>query len=361
MRPWVAVLCIILSSAGCQRSAADPESVEPASQQLDPEQARANALAWANQKLHRWLELENQADYAGCRALWAEVAAEIETERDPELRAWMVAGQFLIGRNDPEHGLSRTDIAAAVLDELGLDDHRWSISPYALASAVYEAGRSIELGPELDARIATQDPDVAAYLALERYLTTTALGDWDAAQAVWSLWLARPELARTQFGPIMRSFGPDRRLAPGNYLPEICVEKLEGGSLCTADFDGFTVLELWSTTCKGCRDNIPVLRAAQAALQADSPNDPPRFVSIDPYEDPQTILEFQRDNPMPWTNAWVREADREMFVEALEITSIPILVLIGPDGRILDSNPTLRAENVEARVRHFRSRADSPE
>jgi hypothetical protein len=356
MRPHSLVVSLALLLLACPRSPSEPSTSEAPSAAIDEETLRKETLAWVEAEMKRWYEAERRGDVEACRAQWAEVGNAIAREADPERQAWMKAGQFLIGRSDQCDRGSRAELAQAVLDELGFDDRHWSISPYALATTAYETGRWTALQPELTARIATQQPEVAAYLALELYLAAVNEGDWVRSEAIWAAWLARPELAKTSIGPILHTMGPERRLAPGNFLPELCVEKLEGGKLCTTELEGYTVIELWSTTCKGCRENIPVLRDAQTALQAAYPDDPPHFLSIDPYEDPAVIVEFQRETPMPWTHAWVPEPEREAFDVAFELKSIPVLMLVGPDGRILDSSPSLRAENLEARVHHFHER-----
>jgi thiol-disulfide isomerase/thioredoxin len=354
MRPCGLVLSLALLSLACSRSTSVPEVRESPASAVDDEALRKEVLAWVEAQMKHWYEAERRGDVAACRARWSEVTAAVANETDPERRAWMTTGQFLIGGSSSCDQGSRSELAQAVLTELGFDDRRWSISPYALVAAAYETGRWLELRHELAARIATQQPEVAAYLALALYIEATTAGEWDRSEAIWAAWSARPELTDTQIGPIMRSMGPERRLAPGNFLPKVCVELVEGGRSCTNDLTGYTVIELWSTGCKGCREGIPVLRDAQTALQAAYPEDPPRFLSIDPYEDPPTILAFQRETPMPWTNAWVPEPEREAFATAFELQSIPVLLLIGPDGRILDSSPSLRADLVEARVHHFR-------
>ena len=347
-----AFLCILLVPAllGCPRPAEELESTPPISSTTD---ARERALAWIETMSARWRELAPE-DRDGKLALWAEVADAIANQADPEQRLWMRTGQFLIG-SDPHDGLDRPELAEALIAELGFEDPHWAIAPYALATAAYETGRWNQLSPELDARIATAQPEVAAYLALERYMETTNEGEWARAEWIWSQWLARPELAATQIGPIMASMGPQRRLAPGNFVPDFCFEALEGGRLCTRDLEGLTLIDLWAKGCEGCVASIPGLRDVRAKLIEAYPDDPPRFISVDIYDEPEVIREFLRETPMPWPQAWIPESERDAFEAAFETKSIPVILLVGPDGRILASSPSLTLERIEARVEHFSS------
>src|SRR5690606_17361638 len=167
----------------------------------------------------------------------------------------------------------------AALDQLGLEDPRWAINQWMLPTALFESGRWEQLGSQLDELVTRHpQPEVAAYIALVRYMGYSRDGATVEAEALWQRWLERPALARTGLGAVMISMGPQRPLAPGQPLPELCVEDLAGGELCLAELRGrVIVLELWATWCKGCREVAAELRTAHAALTGD---DAPLFVSI---------------------------------------------------------------------------------
>lgn len=315
------------------------------------DRAWVDVHAWATREYDEWMQTPKD-DPNAHRAQWARIAEQVAEQTDDHRRGLMLAAQFKIGRSDPEFGLTRVDAAEQALDELGFEDPRWSINPYMLATAVSETGRWDELSPRLDALISSYpQPEVAAYLALARYMQTAAEGPADEAAAIWQRWLDRPALARTPINRVMQAHGPNRGLAPGQRLPELCVEQLGGGSLCTADLKGeLIVLELWSTWCGGCRTVAATLRAAREALGEDAP----MFVSINPYDDPATIEAFLADEPMPWRHGWVVEAERDAVIESFQLQSIPMILLIGADGVILASSPQLQAEQLVDRVRALR-------
>ncbi len=315
-----------------------------------------SAQAWLD--THRWLRdawrewMAVRDDSAAVAALWRRLAADIEATTDPHRRMLMQAAQFVAGANQPDLDLDRREAAERAVAELGIDNPRWAIWPMALSTALYDAGRWSELGRELDAMIAAHpQAEVAAYIAVQRYYETIANGRWDEAEAVWGAAKARPEIAETFYGPVLASFGPDRRLAPGKFLPEVCVEELGGDRLCTNDLDGLTLIEVWSVGCKGCRESfaklgelVPRLRAEKIAVE---------LITMNPWEDAADVEAYLADSPLPGRHTWVRAEDRERLREQLEITSVPLFLIVGPDARILDSTPGLQLETLETRLRHW--------
>lgn len=312
------------------------------------EQAWIDVFAWAERERQRWNALAPD-DLDGRRRVWDAVANTIAAESDPYRRGLYMAGQFGIGRANPDAGLERSGPALQALDQLGLADPRWAIYAWALALAVWESGRWPELGPELDVLVGEHpEPEVAGCLAVERYVTRVSAGEGAEAAAIWSRWTGRRDLARTSFGSIMLGYSPSRTLAPGQSLPLLCVEELGGGQLCLADLRGqVTVLEFWSTWCHGCQTVAAELRQAHAALAGP---DAPAFVSIDIYDDPERITEFLAGEPLPWRHGWVREDQRDSVHDRLQLGGIPSLVLIDADGIIVASSPELAAQNLVARV-----------
>lgn len=305
---------------------------------------------WQDEAVAQWWVLDGEPERRA--ALWRRLAADIDAAPDAHTRGLMQAAQFAVGRSDLEPGLERKAAAEQALDELGLGDPRWAIWTMALPTAIHETGRWVDFEAELDGQIAAHpQPEVAAYVTYERYVQTTSAGRWAESEAIWAAWTARPELAETFFGPLITSQGPERRLAPGKFLPELCVEGLDGGELCTKEFDGLTLVELWSTTCSGCRAAMPVIDAALSALAEDSIS--AHFVAIEVYHDDGDVRRAIDELGAPGRHGWVRAGEREAVREAFDTQSVPALILVGPDGRILDSDPTLNPENLEQRLRHW--------
>ena len=43
------------------------------------------------------------------------------------------------------------------------------------------------------------------------------------------------------------------------------------------------------------------------------------------------------------------------IIELLLVTTVPTMVLVGPDGRILESTPHISINNLEQRIRHWQA------
>lgn len=325
---------------------------------LAPEVSNASARAWFGvtawlaERRGQWRAAESSEDKL---AVWARVAEEIEASSDPLQRNLMIAAQFAIGRGEPE--LSRQGVAARALDELPLDDPAWAISPFALVSAAYDSGRWDEF-KKLDMQISDHpQPEVAAMLTLERYVWAIDAGRWEQADAIWARWLARPELAETFIGSIVEDQGPTRRLAPGQELPELCFPTIDsettGRQICTAEFEGLTVLELYAVWCEGCRESFPRIAGIFSALEGTGLQ--PSLVTVEVYNDLPVVSEFIATIDAPGEHGWVFTDDSEHVRNTLGLSSVPTMVLVGPDRRILASSPGLSTDNLEQQLRHWQA------
>jgi thiol-disulfide isomerase/thioredoxin len=323
------------------------------------QQAWLDAQMWVRAAADQWWAIASD-DHDSQRALWQRLQTDIDAEPDPDRRGLMLVGQFGIGRGDPAAGLSRAQTAEHALAELAIDDPRWMLDPRSLMTAMFETGRLDEFWPTLESLIATHpQPEFAAYVALERYMSSSAAQQWDVADAIWARVEARPELLSGINGEMLRSQGPTRPLAPGRALDDFCVqETFASAELCTESLRGrIIVLEFWSTWCEGCRESAAVLAGVHAEISDGEAS--PVFLSVDVYDDPERVVAFVREQPMPWQHGWLPEAEREAFRDRFSILSIPTLVIVDRDGRIVASSPGLRPEGVREMVERVHAAAST--
>lgn len=93
------------------------------------------------------------------------------------------------------------------------------------------------------------------------------------------------------------------------------------------------LLELWSTWCKPCLEQMEALHELHAELG-------PRLRII-------SVAAFRAKHwPMPWTNVWVPGGDA--VFEAWSITSVPYAVLVGADGIVQRVGADVNLDDVRA-------------
>lgn len=102
------------------------------------------------------------------------------------------------------------------------------------------------------------------------------------------------------------------------------------------------LMELWSTWCKPCVEDMPDLHA----LHADA-GEALRIISIAVGDSRLPVVEFRRDRwPMPWTNVWA-PAGAPIFA-AWGTRSVPYAVLVDANGVVLRAGRKVRLPDVRA-------------
>jgi thiol-disulfide isomerase/thioredoxin len=135
-----------------------------------------------------------------------------------------------------------------------------------------------------------------------------------------------------------------RNVAVGQLAPAFDIKTLDNKRLNLADFRGkFVLLEFWATWCGPCRENEPFLKAVHAAFGKDG-----RFVLIglsldDAVEAPRRHVASEG---LKWLQGFVGQHSRAALDYG--VTSIPQIMLFGPDGKIIATG--LNGRSIEAVV-----------
>lgn len=134
----------------------------------------------------------------------------------------------------------------------------------------------------------------------------------------------------------------DGGLLPGDTAPDFQIKGLHGESIRLSDFRGrYLLLDFWATWCGPCRELIPHLAKAHERYKDHS-----RFAmlsaSVDKSRD--NAEKFVEMYGLEWRQAWLGETTPGGVADQYHATSIPTVVLIGPDGIILATDGYLRGE-----------------
>jgi thiol-disulfide isomerase/thioredoxin len=122
-------------------------------------------------------------------------------------------------------------------------------------------------------------------------------------------------------------------LQAGNIAPDLDLRTLDRKSLRLSDFHGkYVLLEFWATWCGPCLAEMPNLKSVYGTFGNDRHF---AMISLSLNEDAAAPKAFVRDRDIRWTQVFLGDWGQDTVTKALEISSIPSIWLIGPDGKII--------------------------
>ena len=121
-------------------------------------------------------------------------------------------------------------------------------------------------------------------------------------------------------------------LSVGTVAPSFTLKDIDGKSVSLSDFLGKqVVLHFWASWCPDCREEMPEIKAAQAAA------DPAKvvFVSVSFDRKWEAFASYVRENALGGVQLFDAGGKKESAVgAAFHVQWIPATYLIGPDGRV---------------------------
>lgn len=134
-------------------------------------------------------------------------------------------------------------------------------------------------------------------------------------------------------------------MSAGAEIPDFEFVDFQGRRRQLSDFRGrYLMLDFWGSWCPPCRAEVPFVKDAYArfgsrgfeVLGMDSERD----ATVDQVRD------YLNNNGVQWAFA-TPDSVRELIDTRFRIASFPHVILLGPDGRVIEaSNRALRGENL---------------
>ncbi|TRX71433.1 TlpA disulfide reductase family protein [Carboxylicivirga sp. M1479] len=123
----------------------------------------------------------------------------------------------------------------------------------------------------------------------------------------------------------------EARSAIGNRAPQFSIQSLHNKEVSLATLKGkYVLIDFWASWCGPCRKEIPNLKNIYKAFH----NQELQIISISTDGDKEAWLKAVEEENMPW----VQVHDTKKISGSYNVTGIPHIVLISPEGIILDKN-----------------------
>ena len=170
----------------------------------------------------------------------------------------------------------------------------------------------------------------AAYLLAARYYKSFTYSRADMEKWIGEVTAGNAYTARVGFLNRNRDIVLSRAL--GIPFPDFMATTKERKVVNFSSMVGkgkYTLIDFWASWCGPCRAAIPKVRKMLEAHKADL-----NVVSVSVDQREADWRKAEASEAMPWPQLWLNKAQLEKAATAYDITSIPRLVLIGPDDKV---------------------------
>lgn len=125
------------------------------------------------------------------------------------------------------------------------------------------------------------------------------------------------------------------KIAPGQMAPGFSLTDVKEQTVTLEDFKGYYLyITVWATWCVPCKSELPYLDILRKEYEGR--NIKFLTIAIDAPANRQVWIDFLKRNPYGGIHTLVDSEGK--FNENYMIISVPRFILIGPDGKIINSN-----------------------
>ena len=169
------------------------------------------------------------------------------------------------------------------------------------------------------------------------YRLTNHVWDFDRSVIATRFAAIREMLARPDsLDPKLRD-EPLRKFRPPSsrpVAPDFTVKTLSAETVQLAGLRGkYVLLAFWSTTCAPCIGEIPALKETYDAFGKDGRL---AMLSLALDDQPEKVEALIKKYQMPWPQALLTRQFADPVAQSYHVKGIPMVVLISPDGKIID-------------------------
>jgi thiol-disulfide isomerase/thioredoxin len=264
------------------------------------------------------------------------LAKALAAETDGDAQGLLAMSYLNLGALGAKLGPEATGLA---LDKLSAKSPYWVLSPQIMAATYAAAGRNPAFPGFRDAAAKENpEPEVRAYATFSQLAATTRDGDLEKMKALYlTLTTEYKDTAAAKFS---KQLDPAKYMGKGVAFPAFSFKDLEGKDVSLDTFKGKLVLvDFWATWCGPCVKEMPKLHEVYAKYKASGFE----ILSLSLDEKVEAIAPFRADekHPMPWSHAFLGRGSRDPLLQAINLSTIPRPILVGPDGKIVEGD-TLR-------------------
>ena len=141
-------------------------------------------------------------------------------------------------------------------------------------------------------------------------------------------------------------YNPEGRLRVGNTGPVFNLPLIDSDkTISQKTLKGkYYLLQFWATWCGPCLAEMPEIREYYKKYKSNNFT----IVSISLDQSLERLKDYwKKEGAMPWYNIILKDSFDNNFVKYLGITSVPVIILVGPDGKILANSNSAAKPTLE--------------
>lgn len=144
------------------------------------------------------------------------------------------------------------------------------------------------------------------------------------------------EFPDSKFIPMLQStIASTASLQAGNAAPDFSLPDMDGKMVSLSDFIGKVVyLDIWASWCGPCRTEIPYAKKLEEEFKESGVV----FLGVSIDEDEKAWKKIIKDKGIPGIQLISKGSFDSDIAQLYNVTGIPHYIIIGADGKIVDSN-----------------------